>query len=270
MILKRSKPGTVRYNRSMYKALFLILFLTSWSAHARVFNFSDESLSVFFGGSVGYSDLYQGAFKDSSGTQTTAFSDGVTYNQSVELGASLKIRTVTFKFGAEVLQTNSLRDVNGDNASGTKLMTLDSKVFVFNPNMVVEVDLQQDSLSRSFIGLGVGLAEVDVDNTYQLTTDGQTAYPAVSDYIDETGGSTISYSIHFGQEMHFTDNVTFLYNLGYRFMNFDSLEYDKAVTNFQGSAAKGSTAKFNDGTDRTIDMSSLFLGISFRFYMSRP
>lgn len=254
----------------MSKILSAILVLISISAKARVFDFKDESISVFFGGSAGYSDLYQGAFKNSSGSQTTSFSEGVTYNQSFELGASLKIRTVTFKFGAEILQTNSLTDVSGKNASGTELMKLDSKVFVFNPNMVVEVDLMQGPQSRSFIGLGIGLAEVDVDNTYELTTDGSTTYSPVTNYKDETGGSAISYSIHFGQEMHFTDNVTFLYNFGYRVMSFDSLEYDTAVTSFQGATTKGATAKFNDGTDRTLDMSSLFLGIAFRFYMSRP
>lgn len=255
---------------NMLKGLVFILIVYSLPAQARVFNFGDESLAVFFGGSVGYSDIYQNAFKNTSGSNTTSFSDGVTYNQSIELGASLKIQKVTFKFGAEVLQTNTLRDVSGKDSTGDELMELDSKVFIFNPNMVVEFDLLQESDTRSFIGVGFGLASVSVDNTYRLTTAGQTEYPSVSNYTDETDGTTTSYSIHFGQEKHFTDNVTFHYNLGYRFMTFDSLKYGAAADAFQGTVAKDDVAKFNDGTDRTIDMSSLFVGIAFRFYMSRP
>lgn len=255
----------------MLKILFAsFIFFVSSLAHARVFSFKEESLAVYFGGSAGYLSLNQGAFKNSSGSLTTKFSDGVTYSPAIELGASLKVEKVTFKFAAEILQTNTLRDVSGKNTSGTELMSLTSKVFVFNPNLVIEFTLMQKPQSRSFFGLGAGMAKVSVDNTYALTSAGQTAYSGLANYTDKTGASSISYSVHFGQEYHFIDNVTFMYNLGYRYMNFTALEYKTAATAFQGAVAKGDAAKLNDGTNRGLDMSSVFFGVSFRFYISRP
>lgn len=249
--------------------ILILIYLCPQFAFARVFDFNDESLAAFFRVSAAMSSVGRDAYGNAGGSGTS-FGDEVPYNQSIELGFLLAIKSVVFKFGAEAYQASTITDAAGKNASGTKLMDATSKIFVFNPNLVVEYSINFDSQSRSFVGVGAGYSTVSVDNDFRLTSDGQAAFPSVSDYIEKLDATVISYSLNYGWEYSFIDNVTATIEMGYRYMPFDELEHKADYTTFNGAVTKGDVAINNNGSKRSFDMSGPYVGLAFKFYIGRP
>lgn len=237
-------------------------------AEARVFNYKDSNLAMFLRGTGGTSNLGDAPFGDSCGADTE-ISEGSKYSYSGELGLLIGLGgTANLKFGAEALQHRPVSEGKGKNASDVERFSLDSSTFVFNPNLAIEIVLDGAGSTRYFASGSVGYAMVDVENRYTMTATG-TSDLGVSDFNEKMSGTGMSATLGGGLETLFTDNVTFTLEGGYRYLKVKKLTYRGDVNNIvkPAGASKGDEALNHDGTSRALDLSSFFVGVSFRFYL---
>lgn len=242
-------------------------------SHARKFDFKNESFAGYFRTSLGQSALGKSVYENSSGANTT-FADAVDYNFSGEFGFSFAPHdAVVVRLGWEALQARPQEAIDGDKADGTKLMAVTSTVLVLQPVATLEMNISKDIESRWFVFVGTGSSSMDVDNAYAFTTPGTTEYPAVAgDYTEKSEASLLSTHYGVGYETLMVDNVTATFELGYRNLNATGLKYrfdhTGSETTLQGDKAKGATVVNDDATNRGVNMSGVYLGVMFRFYIS--
>ena len=254
------------------KKLFVFIVLLSQlivvSAHARVFNFKSESLAVFFEGDYSASTIGNNAISQSSGS-STKFTDRVPYDGAFELGfLFLPTEKMTITMSLQGLQTKKLVNVEGQNASGTKLMGVTSEIFALTPKISMEFVLGTIDTSRSYFFIGAGLADVTMDNTYVFTAAGTTAY-STADYIEKSSARTWMYTAGLGYEYLMVDNVTMNLSVGYRYLpiNEFKLKHDTA-TIYSATAKKSSVLLNDDSNPRKINLSATYIALGFRFYIN--
>lgn len=248
--------------------LSLILLALSETSAARVFDFSKEKAAAYFRGTAGLSDVQQEAFIHSSGTQSDI--DGkVEYNLSGELGFVFGFMgNMNIRLGAEALQTKSLQTKGNLTGTSQELFTLDSDVFIFNPNLTIELVIGQRDIFRGYVYGGVGWAMVTLDNKYTMTTLGTTTYTGVSSYTEKSETERFSGHAGAGFEVLMADTTTFSLDVGYRYLPIERLKYKADVVAINGNKVKG-TEVVNSGAGdfRQFDMSGAYIGATFRFYI---
>ncbi|MBT4761814.1 MAG: hypothetical protein HOO06_08975 [Bdellovibrionaceae bacterium] len=252
----------------IFSLLFILIF--SFSAQARVFDFSGESLAAYFHTTGGLSKIGDLAYSNSSGA-STVFTDTVPYHPGFELGFLFGIGgAMVVKAGAELIQTKQLTAISGKNASGTELFTLSSRVFAFNPNLTFEFNISQDKTSRFFFALSAGWSIIDMDNDYTFSATGKSELSVAADYIEKSQATMITYGSYIGYEILAVDNVTFLMNVGYRHIPVSQFEYKNDYADLIGSLqkTKGEAVVNNDGSIRSMDFGGPFVGLGFRFYIN--
>lgn len=237
-------------------------------AEARVFSYKDRRFAPFVRGSLGYSQLQDAAFADSSGA-TTSTTGGVTWNYGGELGFALGLtETLFMRIGAEVISAKD-SDVKGASPAGVDWMTIDSSVFVFNPNVAFEYYYNQINNLRFFTAVSFGMANFTLENRYDLTPAGTTANGGKADFIEKAEANTYSATASMGLETLFTDNVTVLIDLGYRYLEASELKLKGNVNSFGNpSGAKGDVLKNADGSARSLDLGGFYTSLTFRFYLN--
>lgn len=251
------------------QSIYFLLLLVSSLAEARVFSFKEKGVAPFFRGSIGQSKIDDNAYGESSGTATAtpSLSGAIDWNFGGEFGLALGFSETFFvRLGLEMLSAKN-GDVKGMNGSGTtEWFTLDSSVFVFNPNVSAEFIFGQVGNFRMFTLVGVGMANVTLENRYSMTSAGTTAL-GKSDFIEKAEVNTHSAQAAVGFEVLFTDIVTFMWDVGYRHLPVSKLKL-KGDTNSiaQGNVEKGETLKNTDGTTRSLDLSGVYTSLGFRFY----
>lgn len=238
-------------------------------SEARVFNYKDSGLGAFIRGTGGLVAVNQDAFANSAGTATVLDDAASSYDYSGEVGFILSItQGVHIRLGAEVLQPVSVNTIGAD-AAGTQRYSLNSSVFVFNPNLVFETVYSTSGSMRFFAEFGVGYATVNVTNDYKMTAAGTSAL-GVSDFKETFSGTALSGMAAFAFEALFNDNVTFSLDAGYRYLPVTSFKYTSDVNNLvkPTGVASGDPVLNTDGSDRTMNLSGFFAGVSFRFYLN--
>ncbi len=255
--------------RSRPPVIGLLLFLFSTSAHARVFNYKDATLAAFLRGTGGFSQLNQDAFAGSVGNAEVK--DTTNFDYSGELGAVIAMSPVWhLRIGAEVIQHRPVSESKGLDTSGNELFKLTSSVFVFNPQVTFEYVYGAGTSVRYYAAAGFGMANVTVVNTYTMTTAGTSAF-GVGNFDEKMESNTYSGHIETGLETVFTDNVTFMTDVGYRYLQVAKMKYKGDATTIQSpttGVAKGDTVTNPDGSTRTLNLSGLFVGVAFRFYLN--
>jgi hypothetical protein len=242
------------------------LFVFTLPAQARVFSFSDRRIAPYIRGSIGYSQLQDSAFADSSGANTSI--DGtVPWNYSGELGLALGLSDSLFlRFGAELLSGGN-GDITGSSAAGAQWFKLDSSVMAFNPNIGVEFIYSTMGNWRFFTVVGVGMAQVTLENRYTMTPAGATALGKPS-YNEKAKANAYGGTISTGLEALFTDNVTVMLDLGYRYLPVKELKLTGPVSTVaQPSGKEGDVLKNSDGSTRELDLGGVFASVCFRFYI---
>lgn len=249
--------------------LLLSILLGPLAAHARVFSYKDSGVAPYVRGTGGFSALNQDPFGNSSGAGTS-ISGTTAYNFGGELGVMLALSpNLHMRIGAELVQENPVNS-EGLNSGGTSLFTLKSSTLIFNPNVTFEYVYSVHGTARFFAELGVGYANVTVTNKYQMTSPGTSALGGVGDYNETLAANTLSGIAGVGLETLFTDNVTFVADFGYRYLPVNDLKYGGAVNNIvsPGGVAKGDPVLNADGSKRHLNLSGLFGGVAFRFYLN--
>jgi hypothetical protein len=250
-----------------FRITLLLILVCVFSAEARVFNYKEASKAAYLRGTGALSRVGQSAFENSSGTDTELKGES-TYAYSGELGFVFGVGSMTnIRLGAEMIQHRPV-DGKGLNPAGEERFALDSSVVVFNPNVTLEFIYKTQDNLRFFVFTGLGFADVTVDNRYTMTATGSTEL-GVADFSEKLTGSTYSGHAGIGLEARFVDNVTFSCDFGYRYLPVRTLKYKGDVNNIvaPGGAAKGDEALNHDGHKRSLDLSGISAGITFRFYL---
>jgi hypothetical protein len=249
--------------------LFGLLLIALWSATAgaRVFSFKDSNFGVMLRGTGGMSNLGDDAFGKSSGQDTTT-DDQSKYQYGGEIAAVMGVgEKANFRLGAEIVRHHPVKG-HGKNSSDAELFELESKTFVFNPNVAVEIIFDQGESTRWYGQLGVGYAMVDVENRYAMTAQGAGEL-GVGDFGEKLSGTGLAYIIGVGLETSALNNATLSLEAGYRYLKISELKHTGDVNNIvsPSGVAKGAAATNHDGSKRELDLSGAFVGAALRFYL---
>jgi hypothetical protein len=254
--------------KSFFTVFTVFLVFCEFSAQARVFNLQSEYLASYLRGTAGTSRAGDEAFRLAGGPGTS-YDDKVSYNFSGEIGFLLRFKgLVTFRVGAELLQTKPLVSIPGKNASGVDLFSLHSDVLVLQPTATLEVDVFSLNESRAFFFAGAGLSAVTIENEFVMTATGTSELGGITDFTERAVANQISGHAGFGYERLLTDTVTVAAELGYRYLPIPKFKMsNNATTIAQGATSKNDTLLNSDGSNRQIDMTGLFASVGFRFYI---
>ncbi len=257
---------------SAIAAVFALAGLLAQTAYAYVFNLSDATIAPFIRGTAADTLQSSQAYSRTSGSQTN-FLDGVNFGFSGEFGMQFNLSDqFSVRLGLEGYEGKSI-DANGTRASdGAQLMTVNSLATVWNPNLGIQYNLVRDRPNgRVYLLLDGGYAMATVANTDNFTSTGLTQYGASSNINEKWSGTTTSYVAGLGAEYRAFQNTSIALEAGYRGMQFNQFTYAAAGSAVRGSGvvavSKGATVTDNGGGRVSLDMSGVFVGVVFRFYL---
>ena len=242
------------------------LLLQASVAQARVFDFKNEFLAIYFGGSFGTTSAGDGAYALSSGGGGIVFDKKVASASSAEGGIALTLGRITLRLGVDYIMPRDQMGVIATDAGGTQLFSLDSKLSAFVLLGNLELLAYRGSRSRALIGAGYGTATANLQNQYTMTATGTTQL-GVTDYTEEATGTAPMMQGYLGWEFLFTDTATAALQGGYRYLQIPSFKSTKTTTAITGSQSNGSAIHNYDGSERSMNLSGAFVGITFRFYL---
>ncbi len=251
---------------------FLFLALLSGGAEpafARVFDFNTENFAVYFRGVGGLSQLGDQGFARAFDPDLIALSaPKARYNFGGELGTVFSLLPqVNLRLGLEVMQTKAAKEASGLSASDVELFELNSEVFVWHPNAMIEIMVHVQPRSRFLLLGGVGWSTAHLTNEFSMTSAG-TAQLGKDSYSEKASQALMSWQAGAAMELHFTDTSTLHLEGGYREMVFSQLTHKLAVDSLaQDSMAKGDRLLNFDDSQRPLNMGGLYLALSFRFYV---
>lgn len=234
-------------------------------AQARRFDMKTENFATYFGGSFGPSNLSDGAFSLSGGTDVTT-DKIVRSNYSGEIGFTLTSNSGGLRFVGEYLLGQTLTGVSGTHSSGVKYYDLTSKVSAFVPMVLAEAPVWKGLESRVMIGGGLGYAFVSLDQEYTMTAAGATAL-GVGDYIEKASTQALAWRVYTSFETLFVDTTTVSFELGYKSVKVGSLQSLKDTAAISGNQTKGSDLRNMDASNRAFDLGGAYVGVLFRFYL---
>lgn len=251
--------------RGFWVALAVVL---TTAAEARVFSFKNEGIASFLHGTYGPSMLAQQPYASSSGVDTS-FDKKFSYNASGEMGLLWVFsEQIALRLGIEAIQGYpTVKETVGSNPSGQQRMSVNSSVFAIHPNAALEYYISTKNSYRIFGYAGAGYALVTMQNNYTMTAQGTSDLGGITDYGEQSKATAISMIAGSGIEVHFSDTTTFLFDLNYRYLPVRNLTYKNSATGTQGSFVNGQPVLNDNGSNRSIDLSGVSVGIGFRFYI---
>jgi hypothetical protein len=255
----------VAKSRLIASVLLACGVFASPAAEARKFDFGSETIATYFRGSFGPSLLGDGAYGLSSGADTT-IDKKVQTNLSGEIGFVISGTRANLRLGAEYLMPRDVLGASGVNASGAERFTLTSKVSAVMPMATLELLPHVTPTSKVLIGVGAGYALVSLENVYTMTDTG-TNELHVSSFTEKAQTQVPVYQGYVAYERLFTDTVTAVLDVGYRYLPVSAIQSAEAATTITGSHGSGEALKNSDGSTRTINLGGAYVGLAFRFYI---
>lgn len=249
------------------KNLLIVLGLAlgaSSLAEAKIFNINRESFAGYFSVGGGSSLMGDSALSGESGSGVS-FSQKSQYSYQGEFGFLYSVSLINLRFGIEILKPQVLEG-NASNTSGA-LYSYKNEIMGFAPKLGLEINLDRQVDSRSFVSFGAGIADVSLKTDYVLTSIGQSTYSGVSDHGIEAKGSGTTLSASLGYESLLTDSTTLAFEMGYRQLSIDKFKYSKSANTFTGSKSSGDVVVDSDGKNRKLDLGGFFIALGFRFYL---
>lgn len=246
--------------------LGLLVFLLAWplSGHARVFDLSRETFAAYFMGSAGISALGSGAVSGESGS-TVTFSEESKNLYSGEFGFMYSRPQVSFRFGLEFLSPSAMKESVANNGT-SDLYAVDSMIQAYVPKLTVEINVRGAAQQRSYVGFAVGSANLTLKNDYTMKAAGSALWPGMDTAAEGKGSGTLM-AMSLGHEGLLSDTTTYALEFGYRYLKIDNMKYSSAANLFGTSHASGDAMKTQAGANREIDLSGIYIGLSFRFYL---
>jgi hypothetical protein len=252
-------------NRIFFAAVvFAVVFAPR--AEARKFDFKNESFATYVKGTYGSSEVLGTPFNESSGTQTAGFSELIRSTASGEFGFLIAGDTFTFRVGAELLMPQHRSDTKGFDSASREIFNLETDISALTPMAYVDFNFMKSGSSKAFVGVGVGYSYVKMENIYTFTP-GRSTYGSMSDFFERATANAIATHGYIGYEMLFSDNVTLVFDAGYKYLPVRKLNHQNATTTFQGAVNKGDPVLNDAGSNRLVNLSSAYAGLAFRFYI---
>lgn len=258
--------------RSQFFTQIIVSFGLAWvstfvsvDASAREFDFKTAKVSTYFGGSYGTTSLAATPYNLASGNGVSTDKKSST-GASGEVGLAFTSEKICMRLGVEILVPSHQSQINGTNSSGTNYFSLDSQTLAYVPGVSFEYLAYRDSDSHALLGFGLGYAFVTLQNKYAMTAAGQSAL-GVGSYTEAAHAQTMAAQVYSGYEINFTDMVTASFKLGYRYLPVTSLKSTQSSTTISGAETDGSTLVNMDGGNRRLNLSGVFVGVSFNFYI---
>ncbi len=243
--------------------VFSLLIITVSRVEARVFDFKNSSFGAFVGGTYGPSQAADMAYGASSGSGVS-FDQTEQSNYSGEFGFLASTKRFNFKIYAEYLFPKHLTTVTGSNGAGTALYNLDTDVTALIPSAVLEFVVKSGTTWRWSVASGYGYAMATMINKYTFTTAGQSF--GLSNFEEKASATAPMFLGYTSLEFQFTDIATMMLSAGFRYLRLNPWTSTVSVAGFNGSEASGSILTNQDGSNRSVNLSGPFAGISFRFY----
>lgn len=244
-------------------ALLLLALCLGPAAEARVFDISKESFAAYFLMSGGTSALGTTAVKD-EGALGLKYSGEMNYNYSGEFGFLYSRQRLGLRFGIEIFKPTALESNVTSNSN--PVYTAESSLMGYAPKLALEFNLHGNPVSRSYVSLAGGLANITMKNDYVFAS-GQSTFPGMADHSIEAKGSSTLLAASLGYENILTDTTTISVEFGYRQMKVNNLQYTKDVSTFGGAKSSGDKVTNADGSARSLDFSGGFISLGFRFYL---
>ncbi len=242
-----------------------IVLLTMPSAQARVFALDKQHVAPYFKGNFGSSQLVNDAYNHDS--SNAIYTDEVLYQYAGELGVAFLMKKFGMRLGFQGIYPQKMDNIAAKNASGTILFNLTSKVLGATPVFHLEYSFVLDAKKRFYLSGGAGVGTVTVLNDYVFTDAGVGVY-TLGHYTDELQAYVTMFEGSLGYEFSMADNVACLFDMGYRYLQATDFKYMRTRTGFNGSKSKGGTATFSNGANYSLDMSSGYIGLGFKFYIN--
>lgn len=255
----------MRFKRQL--VLMVFIFGTEL-AQAKLFNFSNASVAAYVGG--GWAPAFVNTLnsKSSSNAATSVnVNSEHPYNLSGEFGFMTGGAKANIGFGLELMRGKELSDEIGRTSSGSELYSMTSEISVLIPKVRIELVVKSWPKSRLYLGGEAGWATLVARNSYTFTAAGQTEYSGLADFYEELRGMTPVYGGSLGWEKIMSDTTTIILHGGYRGIVFNEVNHNRDVTTFQGAVSKGDLAKDSSGNNRSIDLTSYYVGLFFRFWI---
>ena len=250
--------------RGLVTSLLFLVFATS-VAEGKAFTFKEGGLAAYVRGGAGVSRLRQDAYANSSGSAVFA-DDNVKMNTFGEVGAQFVVGVFNMRLGIEALRPKEMV-IQGKNAGGSELFELTSGVFAYSPSLTFEYVYSSMGFVRFYSFLTASYSFVTLDNKYEMTTAGNTAFSPATSYTEKAEGTAVGGVLGFGFETMFADNATFSLDFGYRHLVVNNFKHKAAGVVIGDTVAKGDPVLNSDGSKRQLDMGGLNVGVMFRFYI---
>lgn len=246
--------------------LGLLICLLVWplSGQARVFDLGRETFAAYFMGSAGTSGLGTGAVNGESGS-TVTFSEESKNLYSGEFGFMYSRPQASVRFGFEFLSPAALKESVANNGT-SDLYAVDSMIQAYAPKITIEINVRGEAQQRSYVGLAVGSVDFTLKNDYTMKAAGSALWPGMDTATEGKGSGTLM-AMSLGHEGLLSDTTTYAFEFGYRYLKIDNLKYSSAANVFGSSHASGDAMKTQAGANRELDLSGIYLGLSFRFYL---
>lgn len=250
---------------SFAHALLVSLVLAAGaSAEARNLDLKNDRFAPFVRGSFGYCLAGTSAFGASSGA-TTTFDKTANFATGGEIGVAVEGTTLGMRISVEYLIPKQLTSNEGKNPAGTTEFSMESKMGAVIPQVNFDYNMKTTGTSRFFVGGGVGVGVLSVDNEYTMAVG--SSYSALGNFKESGTGQTMGGQGYAGYEFHFTDTATLAIDVGYRYYNFTTINSTKDVTSFTGAEVTGQPLKNHDGSDRQVNLSGPYSALMLRFYL---
>lgn len=246
--------------------MFAALMMASVS-EARVFDMNTESFATYLRGQYALAMQKDTAFAPSSGTGSV-FTDEYKTNLAYEFGFVYASKIVNWRFGFEILKPSDLKEVKGSSAGGTEYFSLSNSISGYAPKIGLEFNIKKWGQSRLFANLDIGQATVTVQNSYVMTTAGNTQFPTPgADFREEVVGTGNLIESAVGFETLLSDTSTVVFDAGYRTLEVGSFKHNTTANTFQGNVVKGDAALNADGSARTLSLSGAFASVILRIWI---
>jgi hypothetical protein len=254
----------------MKKGLIIfILIVIGVVSQARVFSLLNETVAPYFKDNFGNSKVLQNAFDKSNGSNIT-IAKTASLNESGEFGLLITAPGFGFRVGIEMIRPSAIYAIQGMDTSLTPMYDFESYIQALIPKAGFDFGLYVTELSRVYLSVSGGSVTANIKNSYNLTAAGQTAFPGIADYVEESTGTSTMYETVFGYEHLLSDTTTFCFELGYRSLKVGQFKYKSDITDIYGTAhAAGDVVLNSDGLDRSLDFSGAFAGLALRFYLGK-
>ena len=244
--------------------LFLALILLAKPSHARVFDFTMESVAPYFTMQGGVSSLGKSTYEwQTPASFTGAESD---YLYGGEFGVLFRGGGFGFFTGVKVTTMADIEGVQAANGSSQTIYSVNSSAVSYAPLAGFLIQFAETKTSVFTVAIGGGYQWNKIENIYAMTAQG-TSDTGLSDFVEILKQEAAFMIATVGYEIHMSGSSTIGFDVGYHYTFPTDWFYGNTGTNLTGGYTQEGAVKLENGSAKEIDWSYPYFQIAFRFYI---